>query len=45
MLHAQPGRLPGSDLLFEALEVAGRVAARTGGAVDPTVGDALCALG
>jgi FAD:protein FMN transferase len=32
-------------LLFEALEVAVRAAARTGGAVDPTVGNAIEALG
>jgi thiamine biosynthesis lipoprotein len=32
-------------LLFETLEVACDVAARTGGAVDPTVGNALAALG
>jgi thiamine biosynthesis lipoprotein len=32
-------------LLFEALEVACEAAARTGGAVDPTVGNALAALG
>jgi thiamine biosynthesis lipoprotein len=46
MLHAESGRaVQVSDVLFEALEVACRVAARTGGAVDPTVGNALCALG
>lgn len=46
MLHAESGRaVQVSPLLFEALEVACRVAARTGGAVDPTVGNAICALG
>jgi FAD:protein FMN transferase len=46
MLHAESGRaVRVSALLFEALEVACRVAARTGGAVDPTVGNAMCALG
>ncbi|HTU37406.1 MAG TPA: FAD:protein FMN transferase [Acidimicrobiales bacterium] len=34
-----------SALLFEALEVAVRAAALTGGAVDPTVGNAIEALG
>jgi thiamine biosynthesis lipoprotein len=34
-----------SPLLFEALEVAGSVALRTAGIVDPTVGSALVALG
>ena len=46
MLHAESGRaVRVSSLLFETLEVACRVAARTGGAVDPTVGNAICALG
>jgi thiamine biosynthesis lipoprotein len=46
MLHAEAGRtVRVSGLLFEALEVACRVAARTGGVVDPTVGSAMCALG
>ena len=46
MLHGESGRaVQVSALLFEALEVACRVAARTGGAVDPTVGNAVCALG
>jgi thiamine biosynthesis lipoprotein len=46
MLHAEAGRaVRVSALLFEALEVACRVAARTGGAVDPTVGNAICTLG
>jgi thiamine biosynthesis lipoprotein len=46
MLHAEAGRtVRVSGLLFEALEVATQVAARTGGAVDPTVGNAICALG
>jgi FAD:protein FMN transferase len=34
-----------SSLLFEALTVAVRVAEKTGGAVDPTVGNAMTALG
>ncbi len=34
-----------APLLFEALEVACDVARRTGGAVDPTVGNAVAALG
>jgi thiamine biosynthesis lipoprotein len=34
-----------SDLLYQALEVAVAAASRTGGAVDPTVGNALAALG
>lgn len=34
-----------SPLLFEALRVAVEAAARTGGAVDPTIGNALAALG
>jgi thiamine biosynthesis lipoprotein len=34
-----------SPLLYEALNVACRVARRTGGAVDPTVGNAVVALG
>ncbi len=46
MLHAGAGRtVPVGALLFEALEVACDVARRTGGAVDPTVGNALAALG
>jgi thiamine biosynthesis lipoprotein len=46
MLHAEAGRaVRVSGLLFEALEVACAVATRTGGAVDPTVGNAICALG
>jgi thiamine biosynthesis lipoprotein len=46
MVHAEAGRtVQVSSLLFEALEVACSVAARTGGAVDPTVGNAICALG
>jgi FAD:protein FMN transferase len=45
-VHAASGRpAPVSDLLFEALVVAVTAAARTGGAVDPTVGNALAALG
>ena len=34
-----------SELLFEALAVALDAAERTGGAVDPTVGNAIAALG
>jgi FAD:protein FMN transferase len=46
MLHAHAGRpVVVGGLLFEALLVACRVAARTGGAVDPTVGNAIAALG
>jgi thiamine biosynthesis lipoprotein len=46
MLHTEAGRtVRVSSLLFEALEVACGVAARTRGAVDPTVGNAICALG
>ena len=45
-LHAQAGRpVAVSALLFDALRVACDVAARTGGAVDPTVGNAIAALG
>jgi thiamine biosynthesis lipoprotein len=45
-LHEHAGETVAvSALLFEALEVACDVAARTGGAVDPTVGNALAALG
>ena len=46
MVHAHAGRtVRVSPLLFEALEVACRVAERTGGAVDPTVGNAIATLG
>jgi thiamine biosynthesis lipoprotein len=46
MVHAHAGRtVRVSSLLFEALEVACRVAERTGGAVDPTVGNAIATLG
>jgi thiamine biosynthesis lipoprotein len=46
MLHEQAGRpVVVGALLFEALLVACDVAARTGGAVDPTVGNAIAALG
>jgi thiamine biosynthesis lipoprotein len=46
MVHAQSGRsVRVSALLFDALEVACAVAERTGGAVDPTVGNAIGALG
>ena len=45
-VHAGAGRpVPVSGLLFEALEVAYSAAARTGGAVDPTVGNAIADLG
>jgi FAD:protein FMN transferase len=45
-LHAEAGRTVAvSTLLFEALSVACDAAERTGGAVDPTVGNALAALG
>ena len=45
-LHEHAGETVAvGGLLFEALEVACDVAARTGGAVDPTVGNALVALG
>jgi thiamine biosynthesis lipoprotein ApbE len=46
MVHAHAGRVVRvSPLLFEALEVARSVAVRTHGAVDPTVGNAIAALG
>jgi FAD:protein FMN transferase len=46
MVHAHAGRsVRISPLLFEALGVACAVAERTQGAVDPTVGNALVALG
>ncbi len=46
LVHANAGRpVPVGDLLFEALDVAVEVAVRTGGAVDPTVGNAIAALG
>ena len=45
-LHANAGRPIGvSALLFDALEIACQVAQRTQGAVDPTVGNAIAALG
>jgi thiamine biosynthesis lipoprotein len=45
-LHARAGApVPVSPLLYEALDVACRVARRTAGAVDPTVGNAVAALG
>ena len=45
-MHDASGRpVRVSELLFEALEVAVAAAARTGGAVDPTVGNAIAALG
>jgi thiamine biosynthesis lipoprotein len=44
--HANAGRtVEVSPLLFEALDIAYKVAERTHGAVDPTVGSALAALG
>jgi thiamine biosynthesis lipoprotein len=46
MLYGRAGRpVAVGDLLFETLLVACDVAARTGGAVDPTVGNAIAALG
>ncbi len=46
MVHAHAGQsVHVSALLFEALEVACAVARRTDGAVDPTVGNAIEALG
>jgi FAD:protein FMN transferase len=46
ILHSLAGSpVEVSPLLFEALEVAVSVAARTGGAVDPTVGNAISMLG
>jgi thiamine biosynthesis lipoprotein len=46
MVHDNAGRtVKVSALLFEALDVALRVAERTGGAVDPTIGNAIAALG
>jgi thiamine biosynthesis lipoprotein len=45
-LHAEAGRTVAvSELLFEALSVALDTADRTGGAVDPTIGNAIAALG
>jgi thiamine biosynthesis lipoprotein len=45
-LHERAGETVAvGGLLFEALEVACDVALRTGGAVDPTVGNAIVALG
>lgn len=45
-LHAEAGRpVRVGPLLFEAIEVALHAAVRTGGAVDPTVGNAIAALG
>jgi FAD:protein FMN transferase len=45
-VHAQAGRtVHVSELLFEALSVACETAERTGGAVDPTIGNAIAALG
>ena len=46
MVHANAGRsVEVGGLLFEALEVALNAAERTGGAVDPTIGNAIAALG
>jgi thiamine biosynthesis lipoprotein len=46
MLHANAGRTVAvSPLLFDALSVALEAAERSGGAVDPTVGNAVAALG
>jgi thiamine biosynthesis lipoprotein len=45
-VHANAGRTVAvSALLFEALSVACDTAERTGGAVDPTIGNAIVALG
>jgi thiamine biosynthesis lipoprotein len=45
-VHAHAGRpVPVSELLYHALEVALSAAERTGGAVDPTIGNAIAALG
>jgi FAD:protein FMN transferase len=45
-LHAEAGRTVAvGELLFDALSVALDAADRTGGAVDPTIGNALAALG
>jgi thiamine biosynthesis lipoprotein len=45
-VHAHAGAtVQVGDLLFEALRVAVDAAERTGGAVDPTVGNAIAALG
>jgi len=46
MVHAKAGGpVEVSELLFEALSVAVDAAERTGGAVDPTIGNAIAALG
>ena len=46
MLHSNAGRTVSvSPLLFDALSVALDAAERSGGAVDPTVGNAIAALG
>jgi FAD:protein FMN transferase len=46
IVHANAGRpVEVSELLFEALSVALHAAERTGGAVDPTIGNAIAALG
>ncbi len=46
MVHANAGHtVRVSQLLFDALEVALDAADRTGGAVDPTIGNAIAALG
>ena len=45
-MHANAGQtVKVGPLLFEALEVALDAADRTGGAVDPTIGNAITALG
>jgi thiamine biosynthesis lipoprotein len=45
-VHAGAGRpVAVGELLFEALSVALHAAERTGGAVDPTIGNAIAALG
>ena len=46
MVHANAGRpVEVGELLFDALSVALHAAERTGGAVDPTIGNAIAALG
>jgi thiamine biosynthesis lipoprotein len=46
LVHRSAGRpVEVSELLFEALRVAVQAAERTGGAVDPTIGNAIAALG
>jgi thiamine biosynthesis lipoprotein len=44
-LHGSGGPVPVSPLLYDALDVACRVASETAGIVDPTIGSALIELG